>query len=87
MPEYLYRDKKGHTRIILQRMLYGTAVVCETCGEEMKRVPQAARINWNGNRAVSEIHPNIKRLIDGAPKRRDEFAAIHEAHEKRSAAK
>jgi len=87
MPEYIYLDKNKHTKTMVHRMLYGTAVVCEKCGEEMGRIPQVTRVNWNGNRAVSEIHPNIKNLIDEAPKRRDEYAAIHEAHEKRSAKK
>ncbi|HEY5989583.1 MAG TPA: hypothetical protein VIV12_24865, partial [Streptosporangiaceae bacterium] len=61
MPDYLYRDAAGHEREVRHRMLYTTGIVC-ACGAPMHRVPYAPRVNWNGNRAVSEIHPNVKRL-------------------------
>ena len=85
MPSYLYRDRAGHMRRMFHRMLYTTGIICLRCALPMHRVPQAMRINWNGNRAVTEMHPNIRGLIDTAPQRRAEFAKEHEDHERRTA--
>ena len=77
------------------------AYVCDQCGEELiarARAGEAPKtvacecggtgrrqysrnINWGG----LELHPGIKRLIDDAPRRRDEYAKVHEEHERQTA--
>lgn len=84
MPEYLYRDARGHERWVVHGMKDSPAVRCR-CRAKMRKAPLAPMVNWNGNRAVGEMHPNIRRLIEEAPERRDEFAKEHEEHEQRTA--
>lgn len=75
--------------------------ICELCGERFTvkakagEAPKSAEcecggrgrrqysrnINWGG----VALHPGIKRLIDDAPRRRDEYAEVHEEHERRTA--
>ena len=83
MPEYLYRDTKGHEKTLFHRMLYGTGVVCD-CGLEMRRVIQPVRINWNGTRAVAETGAAVKELIETRPARLDEYWKEKEAHVKKT---
>lgn len=84
MPEYLYRDRRGHERWVFQRMLYSTATMCD-CGLLMQRVPLPVAVNWGGMRpSRGELHPKIRRLIETAPERRDAFARRHEEHERAS---
>ena len=71
MPEYLYRCANGHEQDRRERMLYGTAVLCE-CGATMWRVPQVQRVNWGGHWAC-ERHPNANAVIGGAEQRREEM--------------
>lgn len=72
MPLYLYRDLNKHDQWIAHRMLYGTAIVCMTCGEAMWRVPLAPLVNWNGDRG-GRLPLAMKRWLSDAPRRRDEF--------------
>lgn len=84
MPIYVYRDSV-HEIEVVHSMFYNTAVICETCGATMRRVPQAPRVNYGGDTAAHPIHPTIKRLIAEAPQRREKFAKEHEEHERRTA--
>ena len=85
MPTYVYRDELAHVCEMEHRMFYSTGVVCDTCGAEMRRVPQAPMVNWNGDNSRHPLHPSIKRLIDTASQRRDKFYQEHEAHERNTA--
>jgi hypothetical protein len=82
MPRYLYADAHGHRRELSHRMLYTTGIVCFECGDAMHRVPQAPRINWNGNRAGYEPAPAVQELINTAPERKDKFLEMKEQHER-----
>ncbi len=70
MPDYVYRCTCGKTTERRERMLYGTAVICD-CGCHMWRVPQAQRVNWGGA-WPSEMHPNMREVVEGAEQRREE---------------
>ena len=84
MGVYVYHCSEGHAREMKHRMLYGTGIICR-CGEAMWRVPQITATNWGGLRpSQGGLHPNIKGLIDSAPKRRDRLAARHEYHERQT---
>ncbi len=85
MPIYVYKDQNAHVCEMTHRMGYTTGVVCVSCGEPMHRVPQAPLVNWNGDNSRHPLHPTIKRLIDTAPQRRDQFYKEHEQHEQRTA--
>ena len=74
MPDYVYTCGE-HTANVSHRMLYTTAVMCETCGEEMWRVPQPQRVNWNGLPPHKETHPRLQRFIDDTPRRRERTEA------------
>lgn len=86
MAKYLYRcDACGRERVVRHRMADSPEIRCDECGEEMRRaIRQAPAVNWNGDTAASPIHPEIQRLIDTAPERRDRFEERHEQHEKAS---
>lgn len=43
------------------------------CGGFLRR-QYSTRVNWAG---FNRIHPNIQNLIDDAPRRRDEYEAVH----------
>jgi hypothetical protein len=81
VPEYLYRCPANHQRLVEHRMLYSTGVACR-CGLAMWRVPQAARVNWNGSRAGREPAPQVQQLIRTADARRDAYRANKEAYER-----
>ena len=83
MPTYDYLCSQGHDFDVVHGMHDPGPAKCE-CGAPCKRVPQALRVNWGQIRGA-ELHPNIKRLIDTAPERRDRFAKEHEEHEARTA--
>ena len=85
MPEYLYRCPERHESEVTHRMLYSTGIVCE-CGLSMRRVIQASRINWNGNKAVGGTSPVVQTMIDEAPRKRDEFAERKAKHVKETRA-
>jgi len=71
VPDYLYRcGECQNERDRRERMLYGTAVLCE-CGAPMHRVPHVLGVNWGGHWACDR-HPNSNAVIDGAEQRRDE---------------
>ena len=83
MGAYVYRCGEGHEFEAAHGMNEPGPAKCD-CGAPCKRVPQAFRVNWGQIRGA-ELHPNIKRLIDTAPERRDRFAKEHEEHEARTA--
>lgn len=74
MPEYLYRCADcGYSDYIVHGMRDIPEVCCPVCGQPMKKRPVMLSVNWGGLRpSQGEIHPNIKRVIDDAPRRRDE---------------
>lgn len=81
MPEYLYRDAAGHQQAVTHRMLYSTGVTC-LCGRPMHRVPQAARLNWNGGRAVHELPYSVRRVLATVDQRRDALAKAKEGYDR-----
>lgn len=80
MPVYVYADSAGHQREVAHRMLYTTGVVC-ACGLAMHRVPQAALINWNGNRAVGGTGPAVLDRLRNQDRYRDEYRRKKDAYE------
>lgn len=52
---------------------------CPTCKAAMHKKPQAPMVNWNGLPPHLETHnPVVREMVNGAPKRRDEYAKNHE---------
>ena len=80
---YVYLCEAGHEFEAIHGMREAGPDKCE-CGRPCRRKPQAFRVNWGQIRGA-ELHPNIKRLIDTAPERRDVFAREHEEHEAQTA--
>lgn len=81
MPAYCYRCPKGHEIPRTERMLYGTAIVCESCQAAMHRVPQPVMVNWGGLRpSAGQMHPRIAEHIAAAPRLQDDMAAKKAAH-------
>ena len=80
---YVYLCQAGHEFEVKHGMRELGPSVC-FCGQTCKRKPQVPRLNW-GQLRGAELHPNIKKLIDTAPERRDRFAKEHEEHEARTA--
>jgi hypothetical protein len=73
MPEYLYKDSKGHIDSLSHRMLYSTAVTCPECGAAMWRIPQLPNVNWGALRpSQGELSPAAKDLIYNRDKRVEE---------------
>ena len=48
MPIYTYGDSNQHTQQIAHSIKDDPAVICPKCGEAMKRIPQATRVQFNG---------------------------------------
>ena len=74
MVKYEWRcDECGKT--LTARLEAGNApdAIYHSCGGMFRR-QYGARMNMSGLR---ELHPNVRRLIDDAPRRRDEYEAIH----------
>lgn len=78
MPEYVYLCPQcDNERVVIHHMRENPDVYC-TCGHRMHRRPLRLAVNWNGlPPSRGELHPNLRRLIDDAPRRRDE-EVIHE---------
>ena len=75
MPDYDYKCLDcGHKLVINHPMINYDAPRCPKCAEvRLQKVYKKVNINWGGLRpSQGEIHPNIKQLIDDAPRRRDE---------------
>ena len=73
MPEYIYRCKNGHEAIVCHGMNDKLFLECFICDMPMRKRPLAPAVNWGGMKpSKGDLHPNMKRLIDEAPKRRDE---------------
>lgn len=88
MTIYVYQDTAGHKTEVNLRMSAADdapPVICRKCGAVMRRVPQAPRVNYNGDTSSHPLHPAIKQLINDAPRRRDQYAKEHEEHERRTA--
>jgi hypothetical protein len=47
--------------------------IAHSCGGSFRR-RYSTRINWAG---FNKIHPRIQNIIDDAPRRRDEYEAMH----------
>ena len=85
MPVYVYKCANDHTGTIQHRMLYSTGVSCLICDEPMWRIPQVINTNWGGlSPSQGEYSPAIKAHLATLDQQRDEYAAIHEAHERRT---
>ena len=81
MPSYVYRCECGRDVERFERMFYSTAVVCPDCGGDMWRVPQRTAVVWGGLRpSQGELHPEVRSMIDDAPRNRDTYAVWKEAH-------
>ena len=79
MPEYTYRCVVCNRREVKEHSMF-TAPVYEHCGQEMKRVPQAPAVNWNGPRpSAGGVSNYMQEHIDGAPRKRDEIAERKES--------
>lgn len=76
MPEYLYRCPNcGRTDYISHGMREKLELLCVICDTPMVKKPIALMVNWGGLKpSQGELHPNIKKVIDDAPRRRDEEA-------------
>ena len=77
MPEYVYgcSEDKEHPRVICSHgMMDHVYMWCYECNAKMKRVPQRLAVNWNGLKpSEGELTPEIKRVIEDAPRRRDQM--------------
>ena len=83
MPEYLYKDESGHTKKVIHRMMWSTAIVCTTCDAEMWRVPQRVTVTWGGLApSAGDLAPDVQDIVNNADRNRAEFEEIHEHHER-----
>lgn len=84
-PEYLYVCENSHFHSVVHSMSDDPKIKCIICGERMWRKPQASAINWEGSKpSGGGPAPDVQRLIDTAPERKDEFLRRHEEHERRT---
>ena len=78
MPEYVYTCTQGHEWEITERMLYGTARVCETCSEVMHRKPHALAVTWGGLKpSQGEYSDTVKDLLATETERREVYKMEH----------
>ncbi len=92
MTEYLYACPQCDRERWVEHSLLRTEFHVELCMEPfmnmncatiMSRKPIFPNVNWGGLRPSQGEHRGpVKDLIDTAPKRKDEFLARHEYHEK-----
>ena len=69
---YVYLCQNGHEIELSHSMHEAGPDACE-CGADLHRVPQVPMINWNGLKpSQGDIHPNIKRMVEDAPRRREQ---------------
>ena len=74
MPNYIYRCPECMNEVELSRPMIDEApVICQGCGETMKRRPQVIAVNWNGvpPSKQAEVSPKIREMINGAEERRE----------------
>lgn len=85
MPEYIYSCGK-HTQTERHGMAENPIIKCHVCGIEMHRRPLSVAVNWNGlpPHLESARPPDVQKLIDGAPQRRDEYLKRKEKRNARS---
>lgn len=73
-PEYLYTCENSHFHSLVHSMSANPDIDCIICGGLMWRKPQLAAINWEGSKpSDGGPAPDVQRLIDTAPERRDDF--------------
>ena len=88
MPEYVFVDRNGHSLIVgmtFSEYAEDNTPICLKCGETMTRRYSAPNVSWGGLRpSQGEYSPEIKKLFDTAPKRRERFDKEHERHEHKS---
>lgn len=65
-------------------MRYDENIICDECGETMKRVPQAVGVVWGGLPPHEEhmIGPAARELLDNKEANREEYIAKQEARGK-----
>lgn len=75
MPRYIYRDDATGEERTVRHDMSEMPVIVSAAGNRMRRIIRnnGAYINWNGNRAVSPTHPQIRQLIETADERRDQY--------------
>ena len=74
MPEFLYMCEKSHFQSVVHSMSEDPEIDCLRCGFRMWRKPQSFIVNWGGSRpSDGGPAPDVQRLIDTAPERRDDF--------------
>lgn len=80
MPIYSYTDDTECINIDVSHGMNDTVVVyCPRCGRAMYKKIQAPNVNWNGLPPhLDHNNPVVREMVKGAPKRRDEYAKIHE---------
>ena len=82
MPVYVYKCESGHEWERVERMCYGTAVLCPECEREMHRVPQRVAVTWGGLKpSGGELAGPIQEHLANVDRNRDRFNARHEWHE------
>lgn len=83
MPTYIYTDDFRHDLMVTHGMQDTPQVICEICGAVMRRKPTAPNVVWGGLPPhLEHLRPKVaQEMIDGAPRRRDEYAAGKEQHE------
>lgn len=87
MPIYEYGcNECGAVMDVNHAMGEEPLIKCLECGRVMSRVFTMPHINWNGPKpSDGGIAPVPRRMIDGAPRKRDEYAGRHEEHERATA--
>jgi hypothetical protein len=86
MPVYTYLCEEKHETTLVHPMMETPIVYCPVCKRLMHKKPQHLGVNWNGMKpSQGQLHPNIQKLIDTVPERRDRLAEKQEAHERRTA--
>ena len=84
-PEYLYTCENSHFHSLVHSMSANPDIDCIICGGLMWRKIQAVAVNWEGGKpSGGGPAPDVQRLIDTAPERRDQFERRHEEHERRT---
>lgn len=80
MPRYLYKCPECETEMLLATIGFVPGDKnCKNCGAEMRRIPQAFYVNWNGNKpSDGGVTQAVKHLVDDAPRRRDELQQYKE---------
>lgn len=79
MPEYIYHCVEcGYEEEVTEPMIIEAIHICPDCGAIVYRRPQVVAVNWGGLKpSQGELHPNIKQIINDAPRRRENEVKDH----------